>query len=249
LPEAGTVILIPAIDIRGGKAVRLRQGDYSEETVYDDDPLDAARRWVGQGAELLHVVDLDGAREGQPVNVGHLSRIVEETGARVEYGGGLRDLEAIRAVLAAGAERAVVGTRALTDTEFAGDAVRTHGDRVVVSVDARAGQVATSGWEESSGEEAGAAVRRLRESGVEELIYTCVDRDGMLNGPDLDEVRAISEAVGEGRFIYSGGIGSLEHLRTLTCLAPGNLTGVIAGKALYEGRFDLSQGRRVLARD
>lgn len=242
------MILIPAIDIRGGKAVRLRQGDYSQETVYAEDPLEAATMWANQGAEMLHVVDLDGAREGRPVNVDHLSRIVAATKARVQYGGGLRDLDAIEAVLAAGAERAIIGTRALKDPGFAGEAVAAHGDRVAVSVDARGGRVATAGWEETGEEQAVDAIARLRESGVEELVYTCVDRDGMMSGPDIEEVRDIAEAVGEGRFIYSGGIGSLEHLRSLACLAPGNLTGVIAGKALYEGSFDVPHGQAVLSR-
>jgi phosphoribosylformimino-5-aminoimidazole carboxamide ribotide isomerase len=241
------LILVPAIDIRGGKAVRLRQGDYAQETVYDDDPLDAARRWVEGGAGLLHVVDLDGAREGEPVNLEQLSRIAEATGARVQYGGGLRELESIDAVLEAGADRAIVGTRALTDPDFAAEAARSHGERLVVSVDARGGKVATAGWEETTGEDATAAIRRLRDAGVSELIYTCVDRDGMLSGADIEELRSVSEVVADGHFMYSGGIGSLEHLRTIACLAPANLAGVVAGKALYEGRFELSQGIRVLA--
>jgi phosphoribosylformimino-5-aminoimidazole carboxamide ribotide isomerase len=240
------LILVPAIDIRGGRAVRLVQGDYDHETVYEDDPLNAARRWAEQGAQMLHVVDLDGAREGRPVNLEHLSRIVEATGIPVQYGGGLRDEDAVASVVDAGAERAIVGTRALTDPDFTAAAVREHGRRVVVSVDARRGQVATSGWAETSGEEATTAIRRFRQAGVEELIYTCIDRDGMLTGPDIEEIRGVSAAVGDGRFMYSGGIGSVEHLRTLACLAPANLGGVIAGKALYEGRFDVARGQRLL---
>jgi phosphoribosylformimino-5-aminoimidazole carboxamide ribotide isomerase len=240
------LILIPAVDIRGGKAVRLTQGDYARETVYEDDPATAAQHWAAEGAERLHVVDLDGAREGRPVNLDQLRAIVERTGVPVQYGGGLRDMAAIGAALTAGADRVVLGTRALTDAEFLRDALQRNPGRVVVSVDARGGRIALRGWTETGDEPAADVVWRLAETGVEDVVYTSVDRDGMLSGPDPKEVRAIAEAAGSARLTYSGGIGSIEHLRTLACLASGNLVAVIAGKALYERRFTIPEAQRVL---
>jgi phosphoribosylformimino-5-aminoimidazole carboxamide ribotide isomerase len=240
-----SVILYPAIDILGGGAVRLTQGDFNAKKIYDEDPLSAARGWVQAGASFLHVVDLDGAREGAPVNLEHLRRIAGELGVPVQYGGGLRSLEAVRDALAAGAEQVILGTAAFTDPELLEEALRAWGERVLVAVDVRGGRVATAGWTETIDATPEAVLERLEERGVRGLVYTNVDRDGMLEGPDLEEVRRVAETV-RGRFVYSGGIGSLADLEGLSRLGQASLTGVIVGKALYEKRFSVAQARAVL---
>jgi phosphoribosylformimino-5-aminoimidazole carboxamide ribotide isomerase len=239
------MILLPAVDIRDGKAVRLRQGHFDDETVYADDPLEAARSFVEAGARFLHVVDLDGAREGEPVNLHHVERITSELGVPVELGGGLRSIASIRRALKAGAERVVLGTAAFTDPELLDEARSAFTVRILVGVDVRGGKVSVSGWTretQTSGED---AIRSMQQRGVTRFVYTNVDRDGMLEGPDLDEVRRVGEAV-RGRFLYSGGIGSLADLEALRDLRLVNLAGVISGKALYEGRFGIAEGQAAL---
>ncbi|HEX8065148.1 MAG TPA: 1-(5-phosphoribosyl)-5-[(5-phosphoribosylamino)methylideneamino]imidazole-4-carboxamide isomerase [Thermoleophilaceae bacterium] len=239
------MILLPAIDVRGGRAVRLERGDFDRETVYDDEPVDAARRWVEAGARQLHVVDLDGAREGRPVNLEHLRRIASELRVPVQYGGGLRSLVAVRDALAAGADRVVVGTAAYGDPEFLDEILHAFGRRVCVAIDVREGHVSVSGWTKSTQMLPAELIDRLQRRGVRQVVYTNVDRDGMLEGPDLDEVRRVSEAV-RGRFLYSGGIASLDDLRALRSLRLVNLAGVISGKALYEGRFTVAEAIEAL---
>ncbi len=239
------MILYPAIDIAEGKAVRLVQGDFADKTVYSDDPLEAARSWVEAGARFLHVVDLDGARTGTPQNLGHVERIASSLDVPVQVGGGLRALPAVRDALRAGASRIILGTAAFTDVDFLDDVLSAYGDRVVVSVDARGGHVTTSGWTETTQMPAGAVIQRLRARGVKQFVYSNVDRDGMLGGIDVDEVRRIA-AVVRGRFLYSGGVGSLEDLEALVALRQVNLAGVIVGKALYERRFTIADAQQVL---
>jgi phosphoribosylformimino-5-aminoimidazole carboxamide ribotide isomerase len=241
------VILLPAVDIRDGKAVRLRQGDFADETVYADDPLEAARSFVEAGARFLHVVDLDGARQGEPQNLHHLRRIRAELDVPIEYGGGLRSLRAIRDALGAGAERVVLGTAALTDTDFLDDALEVHNPRVLVAVDVRGGHVSVAGWTKETQMRAEDVIERMQQRGVTRFVYTNVDRDGMLEGPDLEEVKRVSSAV-RGRFLYSGGIGSIEDLAALRDLRLVNLAGVISGKALYEGRFGVREANALLER-
>ena len=239
------MILLPAVDIREGRAVNLRQGRFEEETVYADDPLAAARAFVEAGARYLHVVDLDGALEGRPVNLWHLERIARELDLPVQYGGGLRSLPDVRAALAAGAARVVVGTAAYTDPEFLSQAVRAEGSRVLVGVDVRGGRVSVSGWTRQTGMLPEELIEGLQGQGVEGFVYTNADLDGMLEGVDLEETRRISEVV-KGQFIVSGGVSSLEDLRALRDLALANLAGVIAGKALYERRFTIAEAHAVL---
>ena len=239
------MILYPAIDIQGGRAVRLVQGRFEDETVYRDDPLDAARDWVEAGARALHVVDLDGAREGEPRSLEHLARITEACRVPVQYGGGLRSIAAVEGAFDAGAERVILGTAAFRDVDLLDEAVQRFGNRAIVSVDVRGGHVATAGWTETTELPAPEAIRRLQDRGVRGFVYTDADRDGMLDGPDLDDVRAIAEAV-RGRFVYSGGIGSLDHLSALARLRLVNLAGVISGKALYERKFELAAGQQAL---
>jgi phosphoribosylformimino-5-aminoimidazole carboxamide ribotide isomerase len=239
------MILYPAIDIMEGKAVRLVEGRFEDATTYHDDPLEAAKSWVDAGARFLHVVDLDGARSGEPKSLDHLRRIVRETGIPVQYGGGLRTLPAVREALRAGAERAIVGTAAFSDVDFLDDIVAVFGPRIVVSVDVKDGMIATAGWTQTTQMPAGDAIRRLTARGVRSFVYTDVSRDGKLSGPDIDGVRRVADAV-RGRFLYSGGIGSLEDLHALASMRQVNLAGVIAGKALYEKRFTVAEGQAAL---
>ena len=237
--------LYPAIDMLGGKAVRLVKGDFDAKKVYDEDPLSAANGWVQAGARMLHVVDLDGARDGAPVNLEHLRRIAGELGVPVQFGGGLRSLKAISDVIEAGAERVILGTAAFTNPKLLDEALLEWPGRVLVSVDVRGGRVATAGWTETIDLTVEEVVAKLWEQGAGELVYTNVDRDGMLEGPDLKEVARVSAAV-SGSVIYSGGIGALADLEGLAALRKQSLVGVIVGKALYERRFSVVEALAVL---
>ncbi|MGH2959786.1 MAG: 1-(5-phosphoribosyl)-5-[(5-phosphoribosylamino)methylideneamino]imidazole-4-carboxamide isomerase [Solirubrobacterales bacterium] len=240
------MILFPAVDIRDGHAVRLTQGDYDREQIYNDDPLAAAEDWAAQGATHLHVVDLDGALHGERRNLEHLTRISQGTGLPVQYGGGLRDIEAVSAALDAGAWRAVIGTAAFRNRSLVEEAVREFGDRIVVSADARDGRIAAQGWTEATDLAATDAVTELRAVGVKTFVYTDIARDGMLVGTDLEGMRSISTAASDGNVIASGGVGELSDLQNLVDLDLPNLEGVIAGKALYEKRFTLSEALNTL---
>ncbi len=233
------MILYPAIDIRGGKAVRLLQGDYGRETTYDADPADAARRWADEGAEFLHVVDLDGAKAGEPRNLEHVRRIAAAVDCPIQVGGGLRDLESVAAALEVGARRVVIGTAALRDPEFLAAAVSAHGERLVVSVDTRGGKVSLAGWTETSDVEAPAAVTELSERGVQRFLCTAIEVDGTMEGPDIEQLSRIADAT-PGQVIASGGIGDLSHLEQLAAEAAPNIEGVIVGRALYEHRFTVA---------
>jgi phosphoribosylformimino-5-aminoimidazole carboxamide ribotide isomerase len=239
------VILYPAIDILDGKAVRLVEGRFEDKTVYHDDPLAAARSWVEAGARFLHVVDLDGARTGTPQSLAHIERIAQELDVPVQVGGGLRSLPSVRDALRAGASRVILGTAAYTDVDFLDEVLAAYGERVVVSVDARGGFVTTKGWTETTQMPADAVIERLIGRGVRQFVYSNVDRDGMLGGVDAEEVRRIADVV-RGRFLYSGGVGTLDDLEALVALRQVNLAGVIVGKALFEGRFTVADGQAVL---
>jgi phosphoribosylformimino-5-aminoimidazole carboxamide ribotide isomerase len=235
------MILYPAIDILDGQAVRLVRGDFDESTVYRDSPLEAARSWVEAGARFLHIVDLDGAKTGKPAHLDQLAAITEELDVPVQWGGGLRDIESVKAALAAGAERVILGTAAITDPDFLDSVLGSHRDRVMVSIDTRGGKVATKGWLETTEIDAAEAINRQQQRGVRRVVYTTADRDGLETGPDMDEVRRISQAV-RGSWIFSGGIGTVEHLRELSQARLVNLGGIITGKALYEKRFTIAEG-------
>ena len=240
------MILYPAVDILDGRAVRLTRGDFDSQTVYRDDPVEAARSWADAGARYLHVVDLDGARAGAPASLGHLERITAAVDIPVQYGGGLRSLPAVRDALRAGAERVIVGTAAYTDLDFLDDVLAAFRDRLLVSVDVRGGNVSTAGWTETTQMPAESVIERLSERGVRSFVYTDIDRDGMLDGPDLEGVRRVAASV-RGRFLYSAGIGSVADLEALVSLRQVNLAGVIVGKALYEGRFTVAEAQAALA--
>jgi phosphoribosylformimino-5-aminoimidazole carboxamide ribotide isomerase len=237
--------LYPAIDIRGGRAVRLIQGDYERETAYEDDPVVAARRWAEAGAHWLHVVDLDGAREGEPQNLEHVRRIVAAVEVPIQLGGGLRDSGKVEDAISIGVERVVLGTAAVRDPDLAEAIAAAHGDRVVVSIDARGGKVAAAGWTERSELSPEEAVSALVERGIHRFVYTPVDVDGLMEGPDLDSLRALGEST-EAQLIYSGGIGSLDDLRAIASLQLEHLEGVIVGRALYEGRMTIPEAEAAL---
>ncbi|HEV3318332.1 MAG TPA: 1-(5-phosphoribosyl)-5-[(5-phosphoribosylamino)methylideneamino]imidazole-4-carboxamide isomerase [Solirubrobacteraceae bacterium] len=239
--------LYPAIDILEGNAVRLMKGDFEARKVYDEDPLAAARGWTEEGAQYLHVVDLDGAKSGAPVNLDHLHRIAGELGVPVQYGGGLRSAAAVSDALAAGATRVILGTAAFTQPGLLEQVLSEHGpERVLVSVDVRDGHVTTAGWTETTEITTAAVIDSLARRGARQLVFTNVDRDGMLQGPDLEEVRRVARAARDGSVIYSGGIGQLADLQGLAGLGEESLEGVIVGKALYERRFTVAQARETL---
>jgi phosphoribosylformimino-5-aminoimidazole carboxamide ribotide isomerase len=239
------MILVPAIDILDGKAVRLMRGAFDERTTYDADPVQAALRWEAGGARALHVVDLDGAREGAPVNLDVIRRIADRVRVPFQVGGGVRSAEAMQAVVAAGARRVVLGTAALNDVDLLDEAVSTLGERLVVSVDVRDRRLATKGWTSEMDIPVDTVVQRLGERGVRRFVYSSIDRDGTLTGPDLESARLVAGAV-RGSFYYSGGVSTLDDLRALAGLRQVNLTGVIVGKALYERCFSVQEGQEAL---
>lgn len=245
--------LYPAIDILGGNAVRLVKGDFDAKKVYDEDPVSAARGWVEQGAEYLHVVDLDGAKRGEPVNLETLRKIASEVGVPVQYGGGLRSDSAVAAAFDAGAARVILGTAIFTEPLLLYRAIAAYGDdRVCVSIDARGGYVATHGWLEATEVPAREAIERWHEGegGVKHFVFTNIDHDGMLDGPSRDEAVMAAHAAGDGSVILSGGIGEIGHLEALARLREEqqlhSLDGVIVGKALYEGRFTIAEAKAAL---
>jgi phosphoribosylformimino-5-aminoimidazole carboxamide ribotide isomerase len=235
------VILYPAIDIRGGQAVRLLQGDYERETTYDADPVDAATRWAEEGAEFLHVVDLDGAKAGEPRNLDSIRRIADAVDCPIQVGGGLRKPAAVSAVLEAGAKRVVIGTAALRDPKFLDEAIAAHADKVVVSVDTRGGKVSLSGWTETSDVDAPAAVAQLSERGAQRFLCTAIEVDGTMEGPAIDQLNEIAAAT-TAKVIASGGVGDLSHLEQLARDCAPNIEGAIVGRALYERKFTVAEG-------
>ncbi len=236
------MILYPAIDILGGRAVRLLQGEYDQETRYFDDPADAAREWAAGGAEWIHVVDLDGAKAGRPVNLETIGRIATAVECPIEVGGGIRDLASAEAVLDAGAARVVVGTAALRDPDFLEVLISTQGaERVVVSIDARGGEVSLAGWTESSGVDVADAAAELTRRGAVRFLFTPIEVDGTMEGPNLPELARVAAAT-NASVIASGGVGELSHLTGLAAAAPPNVEGVIVGRALYEGKFTVPEG-------
>ena len=227
--------IFPAIDLRDGKAVRLYQGDYDQMTVYSEDPVDVARSFKEKGASYLHLVDLDGAKDGQLVNFETIRRIVEEVDLFVEVGGGIRDEDRIRQYLDLGVNRCVLGTAAVEDFAFTERMARRYREKIAVGVDARDGKVATHGWLKTSGEDSFDLCRRLRDAGVQTVIYTDISKDGTLSGTNLDAYRRLTQIEGLN-VVASGGISSVLELRALSEMGAA---GAILGKAVYDGKLDL----------
>ena len=232
--------ILPAIDIRGGKVVRLTKGDYDNMTVYRDSPAEVAKEFLAAGAENLHVVDLDGARDGTPVNFSAIRELCEVKGLLIEVGGGIRNLERIEQYLSLGVGRVILGTAAVRDFSFVEAAVKRFSDAVAVGVDAKDGMVAVSGWEEVTALPAFSFCEKLRDAGVKTVIYTDISKDGALSGTNLAVYEALRQIEGLN-IIASGGITFEDEIRALSKMG---MYGAILGKALYEGRLDL---RRALA--
>ena len=239
------MILYPAIDIQGGECVRLRRGDFADVTVFSTDPAARAKQWQEEGAQALHVVDLDGAREGRPVNIDTVERIAETVSIPVQFGGGIRESETLKRLVNGPIDRVIIGTGALTDQAFLMEAVKLLGDRLVVSVDAERGMVTTHGWQEHTLVSAVRFATFLRLAGVDHVLYTDIERDGMMMGMNLEAVRELAEEV-DIDVIASGGISHLDDLRRLKELNLANVTSVIVGRALYEGSFTISEAREIL---
>jgi phosphoribosylformimino-5-aminoimidazole carboxamide ribotide isomerase len=229
------MLILPAIDLRGGQCVRLRQGDYSQETVFGSDAAAVARDWVNQGARALHIVDLDGAREGRPVNVAQIQAIVRSVNVPCQLGGGLRSREHIEQVLSWGVHRVILGTRALKDSAWFDGIVREFPARIVLGLDARNGLVATNGWMEVDQTSALEVARRCAALPLAALVYTDISRDGMLEGANIEVMGELASVI-DVPLIASGGVTSLEDVRKLAHLG---LAGCIIGRALYEGCIDL----------
>jgi phosphoribosylformimino-5-aminoimidazole carboxamide ribotide isomerase len=234
------VIVFPAIDILGGRAVRLAQGDYERVTVYNEDPVAQAQQFLDAGAEWIHVVDLDGAREGVPGNIDVIERIARETGARLEVGGGVRTPDTMRRLIDAGVERVVIGTKLVTDPDFVRAAVSEFGDAVVAGVDARDGMVAVEGWRAGTATSAQILVGELRLLGIRHLVYTDISRDGMQTGINAPAYVGVAVTAGFP-VVASGGVSTLDDIHALRELGPGVIEGAITGRAVYEGAFTVEQ--------
>jgi len=233
------MIVIPAIDIRGGRVVRLAQGKADRQTVYSGEPVDVARAWADKGAGLLHVVDLDGAIDGKFNNLESIKKMAAAVDAGIELGGGLRDEAVISDLLSSGIKRVVVGTRAV-DKEFLGNLLARFAERIVAGLDARDGFVYTKGWTSKTNIRARDLVRDIAGMGVKTVIYTDISQDGMLKGPNIEGLKEILAAA-EIDVIASGGISDIEDVKRLKALESDGLTGMIIGKALYEKRIDLKE--------
>jgi phosphoribosylformimino-5-aminoimidazole carboxamide ribotide isomerase len=240
------MIVFPAIDIQGGKAVRLRRGDFDDVTVFGDDPVELARHWQREGAEALHVVDLDAARTGDLSNVTIVENIVKAVDIPVQYGGGVRSAKSLAYIAGIGVHWVVMGTAAVTALDLLDDAVNWLGDRLVVGLDCTDGMCATHGWQQRSQMSAIRFVKVLAEHGVQRVVYTDTARDGMLGGPNLLGLADLAEA-SPLEIILSGGIGLLDDLRRLKKLNAPTVVGVVVGRALYEKAFTLADARAVFA--
>jgi phosphoribosylformimino-5-aminoimidazole carboxamide ribotide isomerase len=250
ITEIGIVIgvdmlVIPSIDLRGGKCVRLVQGRADAETVFSDDPVAMAVKWQDKGARFLHVVDLDGAFTGAPKNLDVVKKIADAVSIPIEMGGGIRDQRMVKTIFQTGVQRAILGTSALKDPAFAEAMCREYADRIAVGIDARDGLVATHGWTEVGQRSAIDFAVEMEEAGVKTIIYTDIKRDGMLTGPNIEATKKMAQATQNVEVIASGGVSSLQDIRSLSVLEPLGVTGVIIGKALYTGDLQLEDAIRL----
>jgi phosphoribosylformimino-5-aminoimidazole carboxamide ribotide isomerase len=238
--------IYPAIDMRAGKCVRLLQGDYEKETVYGDSPFDMAKSFADAGAQWIHMVDLDGAKDGKRVNDSFVIKAAQELDAKVQIGGGIRTEEDIAHYLDNGVSRVIIGSIAVSDPEFAEEMIRKYGDKIAVGLDAKDGYVATHGWLNTSGVKAVELGKRFADAGAETFIFTDIATDGMLSGPNAEAVRKLAAATGKS-VIASGGVSSLADLAALKAYGAKGVSGAIVGKAIYEGRFTVEQALKEVA--
>ncbi|WP_295400742.1 1-(5-phosphoribosyl)-5-[(5-phosphoribosylamino)methylideneamino]imidazole-4-carboxamide isomerase [uncultured Thiocystis sp.] len=242
------MLLIPAIDLKDGRCVRLRQGRMDDETIFSDHPVEMAGRWVGEGARRLHLVDLNGAFAGEPMNGASIREIAEAyPGLPIQVGGGIRYEKTIEAYLNAGVTYCIIGTQAVKDPDFVARACRSFPGQVMVGLDARDGQVAIKGWAEMTPYRVEDLARRFEDDGVTAIVYTDIGRDGMLTGPNVEATRALAEAI-RIPIIASGGITTIDDIRTLAEIAGSGITAAITGRAIYEGTLDFAEGQRLADR-
>lgn len=241
-------VLYPAIDLRGGKCVRLYQGDYGAETVYDADPVNVARKWAAAGAEWLHVVDLDAARTGEPVNLPVIREMASRVDIPIQAGGGVRSMERLEMFLDVGVQRVILGSAAIDDPRFVREALARYGDRIALGIDARDGRVATHGWLETTEVTAEALAREMVRRGAETFIFTDISRDGTLSGPNVEAILSLARACGR-RVIASGGVRDAEDLLRLARHAGEGIAGAVVGRALYTGDLELGEALRRLSRE
>lgn len=234
------MIIFPAIDIRNGKCVRLTEGRFDQETIFADRPVDMAVRWVSEGAEYLHLVDLDGALAGSPVNMAVIRDIIKAVKIPVQLGGGIRTLENIRECLEAGVQRVILGSIAVREPKLVAQACKQYGDRIVVGIDARDGQAAVEGWGVTGGISAEELAKRMAQVGVARIIYTDISRDGMLSGVNVTATASLAKAAGIP-VIASGGVKDMADMQAIKAAESAGIEGVIVGKAIYMGSLNLRE--------
>jgi len=238
------MLIIPAIDLRGGKVVRLFQGKFNQERIYSSDPVKTAKHWVRQGAKFLHVVDLDGARSGNPKNLAALKKIISGVCVPIEFGGGVRRIDTITKLLSMGVQRVVLGTKAASDAVFLKKARKIFGEKIIVSIDARSDKVLTHGWNRNTVKTTLTFAKELKKIGFKQLIYTDISKDGTLSGPNILGIKKLLKETGLN-VIASGGVADLKDLVNLGKLKKQGIVGVIIGKALYEGKFTLTEALKI----
>ncbi len=239
------MLLIPAIDLKDGKCVRLRQGDMDDETVFSDDPVAMAAQWVEQGARRLHIVDLNGAFEGKPMNAEHIHRIAEAfPDLPIQVGGGIRDEDTVQAYLDAGVQYAIIGTRAVTHPHFINELCTKFPGHIIVGLDAKDGKVAVDGWSKLSDHNVIDLAQQFERAGVESIVYTDIGRDGMMKGVNVESTVALAKAI-KIPVIASGGITNIDDIKALCEVQNEGIVGAITGRAIYEGTLDLAEGQKL----
>jgi len=240
------MLIIPAIDLRGGKVVRLFQGKFDQEKVYSSDPVKVAKHWAKQGAKFLHIVDLDGASSGALKNIAVLNKIIDQVGIGLEFGGGVRSIKMISELLDSGVQRVILGTKAASDVKFLKQAWKKFGEKIIVSIDAKCGKVLTKGWNCTVAKTTLGFAKELKQIGFQQLIYTDISKDGTLSGPNISGIKELIRETGL-KVIASGGVANLKDLVKLKKLQKNGCSGVIIGKALYEGKFTLVEALKLIS--
>lgn len=238
------MLLIPAIDLKGGQCVRLRQGRMDDVTVFSDDPVTVARRWADEGAERIHIVDLDGAVKGQPINIGVVEQIAAAVEVPVQVGGGIRDEETVQRYLNAGVQYVIIGTKAVNAPHFLHDLCLEFPRHIIVSLDAKDGRVALNGWAKLTGHDVIETALHCERDGVEAIIYTDIAKDGMMQGFSVESTRNLARAL-KTPVLASGGVSSLDDIRKLKELEPDGVVGAVIGRALYQGSLDFKEAMKI----